>query len=159
MSNVVEVFVSTHDVAVKRAAALDQGAAGSGEVRAVQIPGITDLDIEILGGVAGTAVHAPGANFELVMVDVESDSLLAVPAAMVRVLAELPSFDNADDSDADETDADDQAIDAVAREWSRSEDLPLSQDQAKTILMQLAELASQVDESKREELFVWTGEA
>ncbi|HET6270593.1 MAG TPA: hypothetical protein VFE00_11035, partial [Arthrobacter sp.] len=80
-----EIFVSTHDEALKRAAALESG--GPAAPEAVRIPEISDFEIERLGDLAGSAVHASGADYELVMVDVASDSLLGVPDAMVRALA------------------------------------------------------------------------
>ena len=86
-----EVFVSTHDEALKRAAALDGGAAAA--PGAVRIADITDFEVERLGDLAGTAVHASGADYELAMVDVASDSLLGVPPAMVRALAELLTYE------------------------------------------------------------------
>ena len=86
-----EIFVSTHEEALKRAGALEGGAPPP--PGAVRIPDITDFEVERLGDLAGTAVHAPGADYELAMVDVASDSLLGVPPAMVRALAELLSYE------------------------------------------------------------------
>ena len=86
-----EIFVSTHDAALKRAGILDDG--GSPATPGLRIPGISDFEIEQLGDLAGAAVHAGGADYELAMVDVASDSLLGVPPAMVRALAELLSYE------------------------------------------------------------------
>ena len=86
-----EIFVSTHDEALKRAGVLDGG--GPAAPEALRIPDISDFEIEQLGDLAGAAVHAAGADYELAMVDVASDSLLGVPAAMVRALAELLSYE------------------------------------------------------------------
>ena len=58
-----EIFVATHDEALKRAAALDGGAAAA--PGAVRIAEITDFEVEQLGDLAGTAVHAGGADYEL----------------------------------------------------------------------------------------------
>ena len=140
-----EVFVSTHDEALKRAAALDGGVpAASGAVR---IADITDFEIERLGDLAGTAVHASGADYELAMVDVASDSLLGVPPAMVRALAELLSY---------ETEGEGNVLDDVAESWAAEEDMPFGAEQAARYVRQLAELAAEVDPASKSGLYVWT---
>src|SRR6478735_4202187 len=48
-----EIFVATHDAALKRAAALDGGAAAA--PGAVRIPEISDFEVERLGDLAGAA--------------------------------------------------------------------------------------------------------
>lgn len=110
-----EIFVSTHDEALKRAAALDGG--GLAAPDALRIPDISDFEIEQLGDLAGAAVHASGADYELAMVDVASDSLLGVPAAMVRALAELLSY---------ETEGEGNVLEDVAARWAAEEDMPLA---------------------------------
>ncbi|MDQ0820559.1 hypothetical protein QFZ79_002851 [Arthrobacter sp. V4I6] len=140
-----EVFVSTHDEALKRSAALGGGAAAA--PGAVRIPDISDFEVERLGDLAGTAVHASGADYELAMVDVASDSLLGVPPAMVRALAELLSY---------ETEGDGNVLDDVAERWAAEEDMPFGADQARRYVRQLAELAAGVDPATRSGLYVWT---
>jgi len=89
-----EIFVATHDAALKHAGLLDEGrSASAGDTAAVRIEGISDFELEQLGDLAGTAVHAGGADYELTMVDVASDSLLAVPPAMIRALADLLTYE------------------------------------------------------------------
>jgi hypothetical protein len=140
-----EVFVSTHDEALKRATALDGGApAGPGAVR---IPDISDYEVERLGDLAGTAVHAAGADYELAMVDVASESLLGVPAAMVRALAELLSY---------ETEGEGDVLTEVAEGWAAEEDMPFGAEQAGGYVRQLAELAAGVDPATKSGLYVWT---
>jgi hypothetical protein len=139
-----EIFVSTHDEALKRAAALESG--GPAAPEAVRIPEISDFEIERLGDLAGSAVHAAGADYELVMVDVASDALLGVPDAMVRVLAELLSY---------ETEGEGVVLDEVAASWAAEEDMPFGADQARTYVRQLAELASTVDPAEKSGLYVW----
>ncbi|MCU1548403.1 MAG: hypothetical protein JWO29_1354 [Arthrobacter sp.] len=139
-----EIFVSTHDEALKRAAAL----AGGGPVApgALRIPEISDFEVERLGDLAGSAVHASGADYELGMVDVASDSLLGVPDAMVRALAELLSY---------ETEGEAIVLDDVAASWAAEEDMPFGADQARTYVRQLAELAATVDPATKSGLYVW----
>jgi hypothetical protein len=140
-----EVFAATHDEALKRAADLEGGgAAASGAVR---IPDISDFEIERLGDLAGTAVHAAGADYELAMVDVASDSLLGVPAAMVRALAELLSY---------ETEGEGDILAEVAERWAAEEDMPFAAEQAGRYVRQLAELAAGVDPATKAGLYVWT---
>ncbi|WP_211881259.1 hypothetical protein [Pseudarthrobacter albicanus] len=140
-----EVFVSTHNEALKRAAALDGGSALA--PGAVRIPDISDYEIERLGDLAGAAVHASGADYELAMVDVTSDSLLGVPHAMVRALAELLSY---------ETEGEGDVLDDVAAAWAAEEDMPFGADQAKSYVRELAGLAAGIDPATKSELYVWT---
>jgi hypothetical protein len=141
-----EIFVATHDAALKRAGVLDEGgSAPAGQ--AVRIAGISDFEVEQLGDLAGTAVHAGGADYELTMVDVSSDSLLAVPPAMVRALADLLSY---------ETEGEGNILHDVAAQWAAQDDMPFGADQARTYVQQLAELAGSVDDSERTGLYVWS---
>jgi hypothetical protein len=146
-----EIFVATHDAALKRAGLLDEGngspADGGPSDGGLRIQGISDFEIEQLGDLAGTAVHAGGADYELTMVDVASDSLLAVPAAMVRALADLLTY---------ETEGEGNVLEEVAEQWAGQEDMPFGADQARTYVQQLAELAAKIDESERTGLYVWS---
>ncbi|HEY8701865.1 MAG TPA: hypothetical protein VIM08_13055 [Arthrobacter sp.] len=144
-----EIFVATHDAALKRADVLDEGGSlvappsGTG----VRIPGVSDFEIEQLGDLAGVAVHAGGADYELAMVDVASDSLLGVPPAMVRALAELLSY---------ETEGEGNVLDDVAEKWAAQDDMPFGADEARKYVQQLAELAAGIDDAQRTGLYVWS---
>jgi hypothetical protein len=139
-----EIFVSTHDAALKRAGILDGGGSPAGP--ALRIPGISDFEIEQLGDLAGAAVHAGGADYELAMVDVASDSLLGVPPAMVRALADLLSY---------ETEGEGNVLEDVAEKWAAQDDMPFGAAEARKYVQQLAELASGVGETERAGLYVW----
>ncbi|MET1086017.1 MAG: hypothetical protein ABWY04_02670 [Arthrobacter sp.] len=140
-----EIFVADHAGALKRASVLDQGGSQPAD-RSVRIPGISDFEVEQLGDLAGTAVHAGGADYELTLVDVASDSLLAVPPAMVRALADLLTY---------EVEGEGNVLDDVAEQWAAQEDMPFDAAQARTYLRQLAELAGGIDDSERTGLYVW----
>ncbi|SFT66532.1 hypothetical protein [Arthrobacter sp. ov118] len=140
-----EIFVSTHEEALKRAGALESGAQAA--AGAVRIPDISDFEVERLGDLAGVAVHAPGADYELAMVDVASDALLGVPSAMVRTLAELLSY---------ETEGDGDVLEDVAVNWANEEDMPFGPDEARSYVRRIAELAAEVDPATRSGLYVWT---
>ncbi|MDR6506677.1 hypothetical protein [Arthrobacter oryzae] len=140
-----EIFVSTHDEALKRAGVLDGG--GPAAPEALRIPDISDFEIEQLGDLAGAAVHAAGADYELAMVDVASDSLLGVPAAMVRALAELLSY---------ETEGDGDILEDVAARWAAEEDMPFGPEEARGYVQRLAQLAGSVDPNARTGLYVWS---
>lgn len=140
-----EIFVSTHDEALKRAGALDGG--GPAVPEAVRIPGISDFEIEQLGDLAGAAVHASGADYELAMVDVTSDSLLGVPPAMVRALAELLSY---------ESEGEGNVLDEVAERWAAEDDMPFGPEEARGYVQRLAQLAGGVDPNTRTGLYVWS---
>ncbi len=140
-----EIFVSTHDAALKRAVILDDG--GTPATAGLRIPGISDFEIEQLGDLAGAAVHAGGADYELAMVDVASDSLLGVPPAMVRALAELLTY---------ETEGEGDVLDDVAEQWAAQDDMPFGVDEARKYVRRLAELAQGVDDAERSGLYVWS---
>ncbi|WP_200891016.1 hypothetical protein [Arthrobacter sp. SPG23] len=140
-----EIFVSTHDGALKRAAALDGG--GPAAPDALRIPDISDFEIEQLGDLAGAAVHASGADYELAMVDVASDSLLGVPAAMVRALADLLSY---------ETEGEGDVLEDVAARWAAEEDMPFGAEEAVGYVRRLANMAGSVDPNTRTGLYVWS---
>ncbi|WP_411373544.1 hypothetical protein ACLH0K_10440 [Arthrobacter sp. MPF02] len=141
-----EIFAATHDAALKRAGQLDEGGAAAAQ-GAVRIPDISDFEVEQLGDLAGTAVHAGGADYELTMVDVASDSLLAVPPAMVRALADLLTY---------ETEGEGNVLDDVAEQWAAQEDMPFDAGRARTYVRQVAELAGSLDDSERTGLYVWS---
>lgn len=140
-----EIFVATHDEALKRAAALDRGADVTGP--AVRIDGITDFEVEQLGDLAGKAVHAAGADYELALVDVTSDALLGVPEAMVRALAELLTY---------ESEGDGNVLDDVAAAWAAQDDMPFGADESRQYVQQLASLATDVEKAERSGLYVWS---
>lgn len=140
-----EIFVATHDAALKRARVLDAG--GSPEGPALRIPGVSDFEIEQVGDLAGAAVHAGGADYELAMVDVASDSLLGVPPAMVRALADLLTY---------ETEGEGNVLDEVAEQWAAQDEMPFGAADARRYVQQLAELASGIDDAERSGLFVWS---
>ncbi|MFF2843831.1 hypothetical protein [Paenarthrobacter sp. NPDC057981] len=140
-----EIFVATHDEALKRAAALDKGADVAGP--AVRINGITDYEVEQLGDLAGQAVHAAGADYELALVDVTSDALLGVPEAMVRALAELLTY---------ESEGEANVLDDVAAAWAAQEDMPFEAVQSRQYVQQLAALAADVEKAERAGLYVWS---
>lgn len=140
-----EIFVATHDEALKRATALDRGADVAGP--AVRIDGITDFEIEQLGDLAGQAVHAAGADYELAMVDVTSDALLGVPEAMVRALAELLTY---------ESEGDGNVLDDVAAAWAAQDDMPFGVAASRQYVQQLAALATDVEKADRAGLYVWS---
>lgn len=140
-----EIFVATHSDALKRAADLESGSAAP--AAGVRIPGVSDFEIEQLGDLAGAAVHAAGADYELAMVDVASDSLLGVPPAMVRALAELVTY---------ESEGEGNVLDDVAERWAAEDDMPFGAVEARKYVQQLAELAGSVDENSRTGLYVWS---
>jgi len=146
-----EIFAATHDAALKRAGILDEGGAAGADAspagKAVRIPDISDFEVEQLGDLAGTAVHAGGADYELTLVDVASDTLLAVPPAMVRALADLLTY---------ETEGDGNVLEEVAEQWAAQEDMPFDAGQARTYVQQVAELAAGIDDSERTGLYVWS---
>src|SRR6478735_2043816 len=127
MSGTTEIFVATHDAAVRRAAELEASVesrgtdgpmAAVGDAPSLRLNGVTDLEIEILGGLAAKAVGAAGGE-ALDMADVSSDYLMVAPDGMVQSLAEL--LTHTDDAGA-------SLIPEVASLWAAEEDMPFSGD-------------------------------
>ena len=81
------------------------------------------------------------------MVDVASDSLLGVPPAMVRALADLLSY---------ETEGEGDVLEDVAEQWAAEDDMPFGADEARSYVQQLAELAGGIDDEERTGLYVWS---
>ena len=94
-------------------------------------------------------MHAAGADYELAMVDVASDSLLGVPAAMVRALAELLSY---------ETEGEGNVLDEVAERLGRRGGHALwCRTRPGSYVQQLAELAAgRRPRPRKTGLYVWT---
>jgi hypothetical protein len=159
MSGTTEIFVATHDVAVRRATELEASVESRGETDGPMSPvgdapslrlnGVTDLEIEILGGLAAKAVGAAGGE-SLDMADVSSDYLMVAPDAMVQSLAEL--LTHTDDAGA-------SLIPEVASLWAAEEDMPFSGDIAEDHVRRIAQLASQAETAERQELYVWSNTA
>ena len=156
MSGTTEIFVATHDVAVRRAAELEASVDSRGETDgpmaevedapSLRLNGVTDLEIEILGGLAVKAVGAAGGE-ALDMADVSSDYLMVAPDAMVQSLAELLTY--TDDDGA-------SLIPEVASRWAAEEDMPFSGAIAEDNVRRIAQLASLAEQAERQQLYVWS---
>ena len=156
MSGTTEIFVATHDAAVRRAAELEASVdsrgdtdgpmAQVGDAPSLRLNGVTDLEIEILGGLAAKAVGAAGGE-ALDMADVSSDYLMVAPDAMVQSLAELLTY--TDDDGA-------SLIPEVAARWAAEEDMPFSGAIAEDNVRRIAQLASQAEQAERQQLYVWS---
>lgn len=140
----VEVFIATHQEALKRAGELSAGAAPSGS--ALRIPGISDFEVEQLCSLAAQAVHTQGEQ-ELEMADIAVEELYAFPASAVRVLEELPGY---------QSDGEDPALQSVALQWSAEEDVPFAAGEAQQHLLTLAALAAKTDSSSRNRLYLYS---
>jgi len=81
------------------------------------------------------------------MVDVTSDALLGVPAAMVRALSELLSY---------ESEGEGNVLDDVAASWAGQDDMPFGVEESRGYVQQLAVLAADVEKSERAGLYVWS---
>jgi hypothetical protein len=68
---------------------------------------------------------------------------------MVRALAELLAYES-DEGEGN-------AVESVAAAWVDQEDLPFDAREAYDYVEQLAKLATDVDDSDHQELFVWAG--
>ena len=106
-----EFFIADHHQAVARAKAREAGKSPAIDVPVLPTPGLSDFEIEVLGELAVKKVHATGVAAELSLVDIELDTLFAVPDALLEVFAEL----NAPEDPEDVTD--------LAAEWAAAEEM------------------------------------
>ncbi|WP_125613512.1 hypothetical protein [Specibacter cremeus] len=132
MPNYSEFFIADHHVAVARAKARDAGTSPSVDVPVLPTPGLSDLEIEVLGELAARKVHATGVRAELNMVDIALDSLYAVPDALVEVFAELATAEEP------------ETIPELAAEWARDDVMESAPEVTEPLVRQLASMAATV---------------
>lgn len=143
-----EIFVATAQQAFDHARDRDAGGGPATDLDSVEAAGVTDMDLEILGSIAATAVHVPGGEYVLELADVELDTLQEVPGPMVQVLADLLDY---------RTDDGESVLPAVAQRWAKDSDMALYTEETEPLVTRLAELASAVgDADERHHLYVWT---
>ena len=122
-------------------------AAAAAAPGAVRIPDISDFEVERLGDLAGVAVHAPGADYELAMVDVASDSLLGVPppwSGRWRNCSAMKPKGRA------------TSWRMSAANWAAEEDMPFGAGRGRSYVRRLAGLAAGIDPATKSGLYVWT---
>ncbi|WP_394938350.1 hypothetical protein [Psychromicrobium sp. YIM B11713] len=93
---------------------------------------VTDLELEILAGLAAKKVHATGIEPELGMVDVDLDQLMVVPDAVTEVFAELLSLE------------DPEELQELAEEWAATEEFEESPETASALLSGIAAFAVKI---------------
>lgn len=125
-----EFFIAEHHQAVARAKAREAGKSPSVEVPVLPTPGLSDFEIEVLGELAVKKVHATGVAAELSLVDIELDTLFAVPDALLEVFAEL----NAPEDPEDVVD--------LAAEWAAAEEMESTPAVTEPLLRALTAMAA-----------------
>lgn len=145
-----EFFIADHHQAVARAKARDAGTGPAIDVPVLPTPGIGDLEVEVLGELAVAKVHATGVSAELSMVDIELDSLFAVPDGLLEVFAELNDPDDPED------------VSDLAAEWAAAEEVESTPAVTVPLVRQLAAMAAQVQQGaendSRQGLFFYSGQ-
>lgn len=131
MSTYSEFFMADHHQAVARAKARLGGTSPSIDVPVLPTPGLSDFEIEVLGELAVKKVHATGVGAELSLVDIELDTLFAVPDALLEVFAE---FNQPEDP---------EIVSELATEWAQSEEMESSTEITLPLLTHLASMAAQ----------------
>jgi hypothetical protein len=132
VANYSEFFIADHHQAVARAKSRDAGKSPSIDVPVLPTPGLSDFEIEVLGELAVKKVHATGVSAELSMVDIELDSLFAVPDALLEVFAEL----NAPE--------DPEEVAELAADWAQAEEVESTPAITDPLLRQLTAMAATV---------------
>ncbi|MDJ0357578.1 hypothetical protein [Paenarthrobacter sp. PH39-S1] len=144
MSTLSEFFIADHRSAVAHAHALDAGKTPPTQLSRLEVPDLTDLDVEILAELAVKAVHATGTDCELGLVDIELDTLFVVPEAVAVVFAELKDLEDQDD------------VTALAAAWAQTEEMSTTADVTEPVVRALSELASGADEDAMISLYFWS---
>lgn len=134
MPSYSEFFIADHHGAVARAKARDAGRPAPAGVPVLPTPGLGDLEIEVLGELAVATVHATGVSAELSMVDIELDSLYAVPDALLEVFAELSAPEDPED-----------VLDLAAA-WAAAEEVESTPAVTEPLLRQLTAMAATVQQ-------------
>jgi hypothetical protein len=124
-----EFFIADHHQAVARAKAREAGKSPAVDVPVLPTPGLSDFEIEVLGELAVKKVHATGVAAELSLVDIELDTLFAVPDALLEVFVEL----NAPEDPEDVVD--------LAAEWAAAEEMESSPEVTEPLLRALTAMA------------------
>ncbi|MCY0905505.1 hypothetical protein [Arthrobacter sp. H14-L1] len=143
MSTLSEFFIADHRSAVAHAKALDARTAPPTQLARLEVPDLTDLDVEILAELAVKTVHATGTECELGLVDIELDTLLVVPEALTAVFAELKDLE------------DQEEVAALAADWARTEEMATTAEVTEPLVRALSELASKADEDAMINLYFW----
>ncbi len=124
-----EFFIADHHQAVARAKARGAGKSPAVDVPVLPVPGLSDLEIEVLGELAVKKVHATGVGATLSLVDIELDTLYAVPDALLEVFAELNAPEDPED------------VVELAAEWAAAEEMESTPGLTLPLLHALAAMA------------------
>ncbi|WP_104109574.1 MULTISPECIES: hypothetical protein [unclassified Arthrobacter] len=130
MANYSEFFIADHHQAVARAKARQSGKSPQIDVPVLPTPGLSDFEIEVLGELAVKKVHATGVAAELSLVDIELDTLFAVPDALLEVFAEL----NAPE--------DPEEVVELAAQWAAAEEMESTPEVTEPLLRALTAMAA-----------------
>lgn len=136
-----QLFAATHTTAVTRAKALESGHATE-QALAVELPGLTGPDLEVLGEVAAAAVQFGTGDLEPAEVDLDHEQLLRLPDFLVEVLAELASSE------------DPELADEVVAAWSASEEVDLDPTELRPLLDAVLELVVEAQDDGSD-LYLW----
>lgn len=145
MTVLAQLFAATHAEALRRADALDLGAATIG-VPYVDLPAMTPVDLEVLGEVAARAVHFGTGDLEVAEIDLEHDRLFRLPAFLCDVLAELAVTEDPD------------LAGEVAAEWAASEELDLAGQDLLPVLQSVVGLVTQAQVAGLD-VYLWVQDA
>lgn len=124
-----EFFIADHHQAVARAKARESGKPTAVDVPVLPTPGLSDFEIEVLGELAVKKVHATGVAAELSLVDIELDTLFAVPDALLEVFAELHAGEDPED------------VVELAAEWAAAEEMESTPEITEPLLRALTAMA------------------
>lgn len=130
VANYSEFFIADHHQAVARAKARQSGKSPSIDVPVLPTPGLSDFEIEVLGELAVKKVHATGVPAELSLVDIELDTLFAMPDALLEVFAELNAPEDPED------------IVDLAAEWAAAEEMESTPEVTEPLLRALTAMAA-----------------
>jgi len=141
-----ELFVADHRGALARSEARDAGSEPQAGPAALQLAGVTALDLEVLGEIAARAVQYGTGPLELEEVDLDHESLLELPAFLREVLVELGRTEDA------------EVPGEVAAEWATDDELSLTPAAALAVVRSIIALLTAAADAGRS-VYLWTASA
>ena len=139
-----QLFAGTHEQALARAEALE---AGQEPVSAphVEVGELSPVDLEVLGEITSRHVRFGTGDLEVAEVDLDHETLYALPAFLCEVLVELGASEDLD------------LPAEVAAEWAASEEMSVPGRDLLPLLTSVVELVTNAQDSG-DDVYVWVAE-
>jgi hypothetical protein len=143
MAALAQLFAGTHDDALTRADALAAGHTPPAAPH-VDVPSLTPLDLETLGEVAARVVRFGTGDLEPAEIDLDHETLFALPEFWCEVIAELATTEEPD------------ALTDVAEAWAATDAVSIPGD-LHPVVRDVVGLVTQAERAGLD-VFLWVEE-